>query len=177
MIAGVITMNTNTKQVNTSHRVQVPGVLARAGYFLWHFLEMCLTMCIGGITLNVLFFLGAAQIGYPNLLERFPEFSLLTIGINLAVPMTVWMRFRRHEWRPTLEMASTSILLPILLIGAAWLGIIPESSRLTLLKILACPIMLIPMLFRLDLYARHRAGHQHQAHATPTADEHAHRIG
>src|SRR5919108_4887204 len=149
-------MNTNTKQVSASHKVQAPGVVARTGYFLWHFLEMCLAMCIAGITLNVLFFLGAAQIGYPNLLERFPEFSLLVIGINLALPMTAWMRFRGHEWHPTLEMASTSIILPILLIGAGWLGIVPEGSRLTLLKILACPVMLIPMLFRLDLYTGHR---------------------
>ena len=168
-------MNTNTKQVSASHKVQVPGVVARLGYFLWHFLEMCLTMCIGGITLNVLFFLAAAQVGYRDLVERSPELSLLAIGINLAVPMVLWMRFRGHQWRPTLEMASTSIILPILLIGAAWLGIIPESSRLILLKIFACPVMLIPMLFRLDLYILHHESHQHQAHEH-RADEHADHI-
>jgi hypothetical protein len=166
-------MTTDTKQVSSSRKVQVPGVVARAGYFIWHFLEMCLTMCIGGIALNVLFFLGAAKIGYPNLLERFPEFSLLAIGVNLAIPMTAWMRFRGHEWRPTLEMASTSIILPILLIGAAWLGIIPESSRLEWLTGLACAVMVIPMLLRLDVYTgHHHAGHaRHQPHSADPADE------
>jgi hypothetical protein len=171
-------MTTDTKQVSSSQKVQVPGVVVRAGYFIWHFLEMCVTMCIGGITLNLLFFLGAAKIGYPDLLEQAPEFSLLAIGINLAVPMTAWMRFRGHEWRPTLEMASTSIILPILLINAAWLGIIPESSRLDWLTKLACPVMLIPMLFRLDLYSGHHTSHsRHQAHAADTANEHSHHAG
>jgi hypothetical protein len=165
-------MTTDTKQVSSSRKVQIPGAVARAGYFIWHFIEMCLTMCIGGITLNVLFFLGAAKIGYPNLLERFPEFSLLAIGINLAIPMTAWMRFRGHDWRSTLEMASTSIILPILLIAAAWLGIIPESSRLEWLTALACPAMIIPMLFRLNHYTgHHHASHAgHQAHSADPAD-------
>ena len=166
-------MTTDTKQVSSSRKVQVPGVVARLGYFIWHLLEMCLTMCLGGIALNVLFFLSAAKIGYPNLLERFPEFSLLAIGINLAVPMAAWMRFRGHEWRPTLEMASTSVILSILLIGAAWLGIITESSRLEWLTRLACPVMLIPMLFRLDVYTgHHHAGHAaHQAHSADPVEE------
>ena len=158
-------MTTDTKQVRSSRKVQIPGVVARTGYFIWHFLEMCVTMCVGGITLNVLFFWGAAKIGYPDLLERFPEFAILAIGINLAVPMTVWMRFRGHAWRPTLEMASTSIILPILLIAAAWLGIIPESSQLELLTNLVCPIMIIPMLFRLDHYTGRHTDHQNHAHS------------
>ena len=171
-----ITMNTNTKQVSASHKVQVPGIVIRAGYFIRHFLEMCLAMCIGGITLNILFFLGASQVGYPNLLERFPEFSLLVIGINLALPMTAWMRFRGHDWRSTLEMASTSVILPILLIGAGWLGIVPEGSRLTLLKILACPIMIIPMLFRLGLYSAHHSSHKYEGHVHH-ADGHSGYVG
>jgi len=167
-------MNINTKQVSVSHKVQVPGVVARTGYFLWHFFEMCLTMCLGGIAINVLFFWGAAQVGYPNLFEKFPEFSLLAIGINLAVPMTFWMRFRGHDWRSTLEMASTSILLPILLIGAARLDIIPENSRFEWLTELACPVMLIPMLFRLNLYTLHHDRHQHQAHVHQAKEHSGH---
>ena len=54
--------------------------------------EMCLAMCIGGIPLNVLFFVGAAQLGYPDLIDRFPEFSILVVGILLGLPMAAWMR-------------------------------------------------------------------------------------
>jgi len=166
-------MNTDTKQVSSDQKVQIPGAITRTGYFIWHFVEMCLAMCIGGITLNVLFFLGAAQLGYPDLTERYPEFSILIIGILLAMPMTAWMRFRGHEWRSTLEMASTSIILAILLIGASWLGVIPKSDMLEWIKRLACLVMLIPMLFRLDLYTGHHAGHNHHAHVASPAGEHS----
>lgn len=151
---------------------QTTGFVPRAGYFLWHFLEMCLVMCMGGIMINVLFFGLAARLGFPNLFEKFPQFSLLLVGVNLSIPMIAWMRFRGHEWRPTLEMASTSIILPVVLIGATWLSLIPESSQLPLLKQLACPVMLIPMLFRLDLYAANHAQH-HQTHGTSEHHEHA----
>jgi hypothetical protein len=127
---------------------------------------MCLAMCVGGIPLIVLFFLGAAKIGYPDLIQRFPELSVLVIGFILSVPMTAWMRFRGHEWRPTLEMAITTIVLAILLVGLGWLGILPRSSLLEWMRGLACPSMLIPMLFHLDLYTgHHHGGHQHQAYA------------
>jgi hypothetical protein len=163
-------MSTKTNQVSPSYK-EVSRFFARAGYFLWHFVEMCLAMCIGGIALNVLFFWFAERLGYANLFERFPEFSLLMVGINLAIPMTAW--FRGHEWRPTLEMASTSIILPLLLIGAAWLSIIPSDSQLELLKRLACPVMLIPMLLRIDLYI----GHRHHAAAAHSTNEHASHTG
>jgi hypothetical protein len=161
-----MTMSTNTEQVNSSHKVQIPGIVARAGYFIWHFLEMCLAMCIGGIPLIVLFFVGAAKIGYPDLLEQSPELSVLVVGFILSLPMTAWMRYRGHEWRPTLEMASTTIILAILLVGLGWLGILARDSLFEWLTRFACPAMLIPMLFRLDLYTGHHAGHQHHAHAT-----------
>jgi hypothetical protein len=121
--------------------------------------EMCLAMCIGGIPLNVLFFVGAAQLGYPNLIDRFPEFSILVVGILLALPMAAWMRFRGHDRRSNLEMSSTPIILAILLIVVSWRGVIPRSELLEWMRGLACPVMLIPMLFRLDLYTGHHAVH------------------
>jgi hypothetical protein len=148
-----------------AHHHPPQRILSRVWHFVRHYVEMCLAMCIGGITLNVLFFLGAAQIGYPDLIERYPEFSILIIGILLAIPMAAWMQFRGHEWRTNLEMSSTTIMLAILLIGVARLGVIPQSGMLEWMRILACPVMLIPMFFRLDLYtADHMA---HARHALP----------
>jgi hypothetical protein len=164
-------MNTDVKQVSSTSDQRIPGVLARAGYFLLHYVEMCLAMCIGGISLNVLFFWGAAQLGYPDLFEQYPELSLLLIGVNLALPMMAWMRFRGHEWRPTLEMASTSVILALVLIGVSGLGFLSTSSMFEWLRALACPVMLVPMLLRLDLYTGHHAGHSHQAHTATPADE------
>ena len=156
-------MNTESKQVRSSQKAQVPGVVARTGYFIWHLLEMCLAMCLGGVPLIVLFFVGAAKIGYPDLLDQFPELSVLVVGFILALPMTAWMRFRGHDWQSTLGMASTTIVLAILLVGLGWLGILARSSLFEWLTRLACPVMLIPMFFRLDHYTGNHASHQHQA--------------
>jgi hypothetical protein len=166
-------MSTETERVRSSRKVQIPARVARTGTFILHFVEMVLVMCIAGGGLK-LFFSGAAQAGYPDLIDlRFPEFSILEIGILLAIPMAAWMRFRGHEWRPTLEMASTSIILAILLVGAASLGFMQKASMLDWLKRLACPVMLIPMLYRLDLYTSHHASHRRQAHAAYPAVEHS----
>lgn len=160
-----ITMTTDTKQVSPSRKVQLPRVVVRTGYFIRHFLEMCLAMCIGGIPLIILFFVGAANIGYPGLLEHSPELSVLVVGFILSLPMTAWMRYRDHEWQPTLEMASTTIVLAILLVGLGWFGILAKSNLFEWMTRLACPVMIIPMLFRLDIYAGHHAGHQNHVHA------------
>jgi biotin transporter BioY len=165
-------MTTNTKQVSSPRKVQVPGIIARAGYFIWHLIEMCLAMCIGGIPLIVLFFVGAGKIGYPDLFQQSPELSVLVIGFILAVPMIAWMRFRGHEWRSTVEMASTTIVLAVLLVGLGWLGILAKTSLIEWMRTLACPVMIIPMLFRLDQYTAHHANHsRHQMHAADSADE------
>ena len=136
--------------------------LSQIGHFVWHFVQMCLACCIGGFTLCLLFFGGAALIGYPNLIQQLPELSTLVIAILVALPMAAWMRFRGMEWRPTLEMAVTPIVLGVLLIGLAWLDIVPKSSLIEWLTRLACPAMLVPMLLRLDLYTG-RKGHMAQA--------------
>jgi hypothetical protein len=87
------------------------------------------------------------------------------------------MRFRGHEWRPTLEMASTSIILAILLVGLGWLSILPRSSLFDLLTRFVCPVMLIPMLFRLDHYTGRHGSHQNHAHAATPTNEHFHHTG
>ena len=166
-----ITNTTNTPLVeqsvsstlSTSISQGPPSRLSQIGHFVWHFVQMCLACCIGGFTLCFLFFGGAALIGYPNLIQHFPELSTLVIAILVALPMAAWMRFRGMEWRPTLEMAAAPIALAVLLIGLAWLGIVPKNSLIEWLTRLACPIMLIPMLLRLDLYTGRKG---HLAHAS-----------
>jgi len=123
-----------------------------------------MVMCAGAIILSVGFFGSAALVGYPDLVRQAPEFSTLVLAINLTLPMVAWMRFRNHEWRPTLEMGGATMALGIALIAAGWLGIIPASDMFEWEKSLACPVMFIAMLFRLDLYTSH-AGHKaHSAH-------------
>jgi deazaflavin-dependent oxidoreductase (nitroreductase family) len=135
-----------------------------AGRFTLHFVEMCAVMCVGAVVLSVLFFMGAAQLGYTDLPQRAPALSVFVIAVNLSLPMAVWMRFRGMQWRPTLEMAGSTMIIGLLLIVAYWLGIVPKSSLIDVQTSLACPLMLAVMLFRFRLYSAHGAHHGDGGH-------------
>jgi hypothetical protein len=124
---------------------------------------MCAVMCIGALVLSVLFFGAAGLLGYTDLPQQYPELSVLVIAINLSVPMLAWMRFRGMDWRPTLEMAGSTMVVGLLLIAAYWLGIVPKSSLIDVQTSLACPVMLVVMLFRFRLYSGHQGHHAHTA--------------
>ena len=150
-------MTTNMK--STTSRT----MLQKGGHFLWHYLQMCIARCVGGVILSVAFFGGAALIGYPDLVAQAPALSTLVLAINVSVPMVAWMRFRHHEWRPTLEMASAPMGLGIVLIALGLLGLIPVSGMFELEASLACPVMLVPMLLRFNHYAGSMNHHAHAA--------------
>jgi hypothetical protein len=137
--------------------------LRKVGHFLLHYLQMCMACCIGGVTLGIAFFGGAALIGYPDLIVQAPFFSTLMLAIILTVPMVAWMRFRHHERRSTLEMGSATMGLGIVLIALGAFGLVPVSGMFEWVASLACPVMLIPMLLRLNLYT---GGMDHHAHAS-----------
>jgi hypothetical protein len=143
----------------------VAGVLQPVGRFVLHYLEMCLVMCLGAISLSVLIFGAAALLGYTDLPQRAPELTVLIIAINLSLPMAAWMRFRGMAWRPTLEMSGATMVAGLLLIVGYRLGIIAQSSLLELQTgILACPLMLAVMLVRFPLYSTsHKRHHAHPA--------------
>lgn len=153
----VVAMTTTTKRAPPRS-----ALLKKAGHFLGHFLEMCVACCVGGVTLGVAFFGGAAVVGYSNLIGQAPFISTLVLAGILSVSMVAWMRFRHHEWRPSLEMGSAPIGLGIVLIALGTLGLIPVSDMFEWVTRLACPIMLLPMLMRFNHYA---GGMRHHAHA------------
>ncbi len=151
-------MTTTTKR---GPPMRLRRILQKTGRFVLHFFEMCMACCVGGVTLGVAFFGGAALIGYPDLIDQAPFFSTLMLAIILTVPMVAWMRFRHHQWRPTLEMGSATMGLGIVLIAMGALGLVPAGSMFEWVASLACPVMLIPMLMRLNLYT---GGMNHHAH-------------
>jgi hypothetical protein len=126
-------------------------------------------MCIGGFILNGLVFVaGPALLGYPDLRQEAPELALLVLGVNYALPMAAWMRFRgMAAWHPTLEMSGAMVGLAIVMVGLDGLNVIQTTTlRGWVLGFCgpACVVMIIVMLFRLDLYTG-RTGHQMGGHA------------
>jgi len=139
-----------------------PSRLAQAGHFLGHYVEMCLAMCIGFGVLDLVYFWAAGRFGYTQPFSQLPALSVLIVTFNMTAPMVVWMRFRGMAWRPIAEMATSMVILAITLLGVGWLGIAPKSSLAIWEHALMMPVMLIPMLFRLDLYTGRM---EHDAHA------------
>ena len=140
------------------------SVLLGAWYFIRHFVEMCLAMCIGGIPLIILFFWGAAQFGHGDLLQTSPEFSVLAVACILSLPMIAWMRIRGMTWRLTAEMSAATVVMGILIVVLGGFGILPRSQLFEWMKGLACPSMLVPMLLRLEHYTGRMDHSMHAAH-------------
>jgi energy-converting hydrogenase Eha subunit A len=146
----------------TTKRAPPRAFFRKAGHFVLHYLEMCLACCVGGATLGIAFFGGAALLGHPDLVPKAPVFSTLMLAVILTVPMVAWMRFRRHGWRPSLEMGAATMGLGIVLIALGTIGAVPLGDMFEWVARLACPVMLVPMLARLNLYT---GGMDHRAHA------------
>jgi hypothetical protein len=133
-----------------------------AGRFGLHFLEMCVVMCMGGNLSVILFFAGASALGYP--LDRdHPEWSALIAATILAAVMVAWMRFRRMDWAPTLEMAGSSFLAAGILIVAYRAGLVSAAALVPSVCVLACVLMFFVMLFRIPLYSSSHAHHRKAA--------------
>lgn len=140
------------------HRVAGrPGFGTQVWNFTRHFLEMCVSMCAGGVATYLLVFeAGPSMIGYPDPRSELPELSLLAVAVLFTLPMALWMRFRGMEGRPILEMSGAAIGVAVLLIGLGWLGILSQASVREFagpaLCGPACVAMFGAMLFRLEFY-------------------------
>ena len=140
----------------------ISGTAKGGSRFGLHFLEMCAVMCLGGGLLIGMFFGGAALLGFSDLRQDAPALSAFVSAVLLAGAMVTWMRFRRMAWRPTLEMAGSSVGAGVLLIAGYSIGIVSESALVPSVCGLACVAMIAVMLFRIPLYS---SSHSHHAHA------------
>lgn len=137
------------------YTVPLPVAIRR---FVLHFLEMCVAMCAGGGVLNFAIFGAAASLGYPNLVAQAPELSILIIAFNLALAMAVYMALRGHPARHNLEMSGSTIVGAIPLIGALWLGVLPQKTLDDWPSLFGfmcgplCLLMLVVMVVRFDHY-------------------------
>jgi hypothetical protein len=132
-------------------------------HFTRHYLEMCAAMCIGGVILNTLVFVvGPALIGYPNLRQQVPGLALVLSAFLFTLPMALWMRIRGMAWRPTLEMSGATVGLAIVVVALSGVGVVSQSAPQAWLEASClpwCVVMFAAMLFRFPLYSG-RTGHQ-----------------
>jgi hypothetical protein len=133
------------------------GVSRRAqiGRLLLHYLEMCAPMCIGFAIGDIVYFAVAAWFGYSDPFSELPVLSVVVVTFTMTAPMTAWMLFRGMPRRATAEMSATMPALAVLLLVLGWLGALPMGDLALLEHGLMMPVMLVPMLFRIDLYTGH----------------------
>jgi hypothetical protein len=139
------------------------------GHFLRHLGEMILAMLVGmvaGAAVFVLIFstvLASTVSGMPQVevLNQFAVLICLVMALGMTMPMVAWMRFRGMEWRPTLEMAAAMAIPLVPIFGLLGLQLIPGARACGLYCAVMIPAMVVPMLFRLDLYTGRMDHHAH----------------
>ena len=128
--------------------------------FFRHYLEMIAVMLVSMMVLSGLFWGILGILGHGDL-RHLLGVRAFVMTINMAIGMTVWMRFRRHGWATTLEMDAAMILPFVLLIGPYWAGMLSGGALMGVEHLLMLPFMYIVMLRRYDEYAQ-----AHQAHSS-----------
>ena len=153
-----------TKTAPRAHVAEVRS-LKQIGHFALHFAEMCAPMCIGFAVGDALYFWLASLAGYSEPFSELPYLSVMVVTGSMTAPMTAWMLYRGMPRRAIAEMSAVMPIVAIMLVGLGWLGALPNDDLALLEHGLMMPVMLIPMLLRLDIYTG-RAGHtMHARHA------------
>ncbi|GAA3510280.1 hypothetical protein FHR32_003460 [Streptosporangium album] len=112
--------------------------------FTLHYIEMIVAMFVG------MFALGSLQsaVGLAFSHAQYPELGYLVMAFNMSVGMAVWMRFRGHAWRHTLEMCAAMFAPAVPLFPLLWLGVIDGGALMALAHLAMFPLMLGAMLLR-----------------------------
>jgi hypothetical protein len=97
----------------------------------------------------------AGVAGYGEPFTELPVLSVLVVTLT----MTAWMLHRGMPRSAVAEMSAAMPILAVVLLGLGWLGILALGDLALLEHGLMMPVMLVPMLVRLDLYTGH-TGHR-----------------
>ena len=130
----------------------IPSRRSQVGRFCVHYVEMCAPMCVGFAIGDLLYFAVAGRFGYSEPFTELPVLSVLVVTFTMTAPMAAWMLFRGMSRRATMEMSATMPALALVLLVLGSRGFVPMGDLALLEHGLMMPVMLIPMLFRLDLF-------------------------
>jgi hypothetical protein len=116
--------------------------------FVRHYVEMVVVM-----------FAGMALLWAPAdlLIDTKPTGAMLaTMALTMTAPMVPWMRWRGHDWRPTLEMTGAMIVPAALMLGLLAADVVTDAGVLVGVEHVAMfGGMLAVMLARRDEYSHH----------------------
>jgi hypothetical protein len=122
------------------------------GHFLLHYFEMCLPMCVGFAVGDLAYFGIADAFGYREPFRQLPELSVVVVTFTMTAPMVAWMLRRGMHRRAIVEMSAAMPILALVLLVGGSLGLVARTELALLEHGLMMPVMLVPMLIRLDVY-------------------------
>ena len=95
--------------------------------------------------------------------ELSTAWMLFAMAVTMSLPMAGWMRYRGHEWRPTMEMVAAMFLPTVALMALVWAQIVAGMGAAMVIEHVAMlAAMLAAMVLRLDEYAG-----AHYSHGAP----------
>jgi hypothetical protein len=154
--------------VTTTALTGQPTWRGRFGLFTLFF-EMCAPMCVGFAIGDLIYFWAAGKFGYSEPFKDLPELSVVVVTLTMTAPMVAWMVYRGMPRRPVAEMAAVMPVLGAVLLVFGWLSVLPRSELALWEHGLMMPAMLVPMVFRLDLYTSKHSHHHGAARAARRA--------
>jgi hypothetical protein len=123
-------------------------------HFFRHALEMFVAMTVGMVLLAPVWVAAFDWIGLRDAVTR-PDLDSLIAATDMAVAMTIWMRYRGHNWARVAEMAAAMCAPYLVLIVPYWLGFLPGEHVVMGGHTLMIPAMAIAMLAHREEYSRH----------------------
>jgi hypothetical protein len=124
--------------------------------FVRHFGEMVLAMFVGMVVLG-----GLAQLVFAvsgsSLSDQPGGLQVMLMGIDMTVPMVIWMSYRGHAAARNAEMAMTMIMPTLAAAALAWAGAVQSAAALGVQHAVMIPAMLGAMLWRYEHYSQPHA--------------------
>ena len=114
-------MVTEKKQGIALNRAEIMESIRLPVQFLRHFLELQIPMVLGA---SICYLLNRLVISSSRFATVYhPGTYLFTAGdvFFLTIPVLVWMIFRGHGWRYSLEMAAAMVTPVVVIIIVGWL--------------------------------------------------------
>jgi len=128
-----------------------------------HYLEMVVAMAVGMLVLHPLWAVGLDAVGLRGAPHHATVMAMV-MATDMSLGMGAWMRFRRHSWRPIVEMSATMYLPFAVFLPPVSAGAMSGGAMITAGHLLMLPSMLLLMLWRRDEYGH---GHHNPSHAEP----------
>jgi hypothetical protein len=117
--------------------------------FIVHYLQMLAAMLAGMVVLGPLSMLVPQEAG--------AEVHALLMATWMSIGMLGWMRWRRHSWIATAQMALAMYVAFAVLFPPYWLGVLSAGGLMLGGHVLMLPAMVVAMLHRREEYVAYHA--------------------